>query len=245
MPAITKKHIETLVKLQQIEIESAKIKTYLADVPSRIKNIEDELETYIGGVEKDRAAVEDYNKQYRALEGNVQENLTKIQKSQEKLRAVKTNKEYQSGLKEIDDIKSANSRLEDEMLAILEKIDQADLALKDRERHYTEIVDESKHEKASIEKDADQRQKELVQLTAAHADVIGELDRALLDIFNRVKAKQTNDVAIAAVFDAVCQGCNMNIPPQVYNELQRYDELRYCPSCDRIIYWREPDARSE
>ncbi len=245
MPAISKKHIETMVMLQQIEIESAKIKAYLTDVPSRIKNIEDELEAYIGGVEKDRTAVEDYNKQYRALEANVQENLTKIKKSQEKLRAVKTNKEYQSGLKEIDDIKSANSRLEDEMLAILEKIDQAELALKDREQHYTEIVDDSKQEKASIEKDADQRQKELVQLEAAHANVIDELDRVLLDIFNRVKAKQINHVAIAAVFNAVCQGCNMNIPPQVYNELQRCDKLRYCPSCDRIIYWQESDARSE
>ncbi|MEE9535799.1 MAG: C4-type zinc ribbon domain-containing protein, partial [Desulfobacterales bacterium] len=35
---------------------------------------------------------------------------------------------------------------------------------------------------------------------------------------------------------AVCQGCNVNIPPQLYNELQRFDTLMFCPHCQRIIY---------
>ena len=29
----------------------------------------------------------------------------------------------------------------------------------------------------------------------------------------------------------------MNIPPQMYNELQRTLELMTCPFCSRIIYW--------
>jgi predicted nucleic acid-binding Zn-ribbon protein len=37
----------------------------------------------------------------------------------------------------------------------------------------------------------------------------------------------------------------MNIPPQVYNELQRCDSLKYCPSCFRIIHWQDQDERSE
>jgi predicted nucleic acid-binding Zn-ribbon protein len=161
------------------------------------------------------------------------------------LRSVKTNKEYQSSLKEIDDIKSASSKLEDEMLAVLEDIEEAEKVLKDREQHYTDFADEAKQEKASIEKDADHRKKKLLALESAYADVIGGLDGSLLVLYNRVKAKQADRVAIAAVLDAVCQGCHMNIPPQVYNELQRCDKLRYCPSCDRIIYWQEQDERSE
>jgi uncharacterized protein len=31
----------------------------------------------------------------------------------------------------------------------------------------------------------------------------------------------------------------MNIPPQMYNELQRSDILMFCPHCQRIVYWRE------
>ena len=168
-----------------------------------------------------------------------------IDKSQEKLRSVKTNKEYQSSLKEIDDIKAANSKLEDEMLEILEKLDVAEKALKERKQHYNEIVDESEREKASIKEEAQLREKQLAELESNRVAIVAELKGEMLTIYNQVKAKQGDRVAIVAVKDAVCQGCNMNIPPQVYNELQRCDRVRYCPSCDRIIYWKNQEERSE
>jgi len=245
MTAVTRDQIDTLVKVQQIEIETGELKAYLEKVPSRINSLERELEEFIRSVEGDEAEIEEFNKQYRALEADVQLNLTKIQKSQEKLRSVKTNKEYQSSLKEIDDIKGINSKLEDEMLEFLEKIETAEKAIKDRKQHYTEIVDESNREKESIERDAQQRHENLVDLEARRVAVATELDAGILEIFKQVKAKQANQVAIVAVQDAVCQGCNMNIPPQVYNELQRCDSLKYCPSCFRIIYWQDQEERSE
>jgi predicted nucleic acid-binding Zn-ribbon protein len=245
MPAITKEQIDTLVKVQQIEIEAGNLHAYLKAVPARISSLEQQLEAFIRSVENDEAKIEEFNKQYRALEADVQMNLGKIQKSQEKLRSVKTNKEYQSSLKEIDDIKAVNSRLEDEMLEYLEKIEAAEKALKDRKDHYSEIVDESNQEKESIKRDAEQREKKLAELESNCVATAAELSAGLIEIFNRVKAKQVDQVAIVAVKDAVCQGCHMNIPPQVYNELQRCDSLRYCPSCFRIIYWQNQDERSE
>jgi predicted nucleic acid-binding Zn-ribbon protein len=245
MTAVTKEQIDTLVKVQQIEIEIGNLKAYLKKVPAQISGLEQELETFIRSVADDEAAIEEFNKQYRAFESDVQLNLSKIQKSQEKLRAVKTNKEYQSSLKEIDDIKAANSQVEDQMLELLEKIETAEKAIEDRKLHYNRIVEESNQEKASIEKDAEQREENLVELESRRVAVAAGLDAGLLNIFDQVKAKQDNQVAIVAVRNAVCQGCNMNIPPQVYNELQRCDSLRYCPSCFRIIYWQDQDERSE
>jgi hypothetical protein len=52
-------------------------------------------------------------------------------------------------------------------------------------------------------------------------------------------------VGIIAVIDAVCQGCHMNIPPQMYNELQRGDNLTKCPMCQRLIYWKNTPKRPE
>jgi len=39
------------------------------------------------------------------------------------------------------------------------------------------------------------------------------------------------------VRNGTCQGCNMNIPPQLYNQLQRGDTIELCGTCNRIIYW--------
>ena len=46
-------------------------------------------------------------------------------------------------------------------------------------------------------------------------------------------------LAMAPVKNGTCQGCNMNIPPQLYNVLQRGQTVETCPSCHRIIYWEE------
>jgi predicted nucleic acid-binding Zn-ribbon protein len=44
-------------------------------------------------------------------------------------------------------------------------------------------------------------------------------------------------LAVVSVKNGTCQGCNMNIPPQLYNTLQRGNSLELCPNCNRIIYW--------
>jgi predicted nucleic acid-binding Zn-ribbon protein len=245
MAGITKEMIDKLVKIQKIDIEAEKLKTLIKEVPARIGSLEQQLEEFTRRMENEKAAITDFNKQYRTYESDLQMNSNKIKKSEDKLRSVKTNKEYQSSLKEIDDLKAIGSKLEDEMLEFLEKIEASEKALQDRRRQYNEIVEETNQKKASIQRDAEVSEKRLFELESNRSAIAAELDVDLLALFNRVKAKQVNGVAIAEVKNAVCLGCNMNIPPQIYNELQRRDSLKYCPSCERIIYWNEIDERSE
>src|SRR5271166_6499992 len=44
-------------------------------------------------------------------------------------------------------------------------------------------------------------------------------------------------LAIVPVHEGVCRGCNMAIPPQLYNQLHRANSLETCPQCNRLIYW--------
>jgi len=245
MPTITEEQIVTLVKLQKIDTEAQKLESLLKEIPLRIGTLDERLENFMRTVEGDENLISELNKKYRTYESDVQLNLGMIQKSQEKLRSVKTNKEYQSSLKEIEDIKSKNSKIEDEMLEFLERIESAESELNERRDAYSKIVDETNREKVSIEKDGDQCKQKLVELASDRNAVTDLLDSTILDIFYRVKAKQPDSVAIAEVKDAVCQGCNLNIPPQLYIELQHRNSLKNCPSCERIIYWEDHNKRSE
>jgi predicted nucleic acid-binding Zn-ribbon protein len=245
MPKITEEQIVTLVKLQKIDTEAQKLQSFLKEIPVRIGILDERLEKFVRGVEEDENVISELNKKYRTYESDVQTNLGKIQKSQDKLRSVKTNKEYQSSLKEIEDIKSKNSKLEDEMLEFLEQIEGAEKGLNERKQRYSNIVDDTNREKDSVKQDTEQCQQDLAQLGADRDVITDALDGAILDIFNRVKAKQADAVAIAQVKDAVCQGCNLNIPPQMYIELQHRNSLKNCPSCERIIYWEDHNKRPE
>ena len=245
MPKITEEQIVALVKLQKVDTETQKLQLFLKEVPVRIEMLDARLDKFVRSVEEDENVISELNKKYRTYESDVQMNLGKIQKSQDKLRSVKTNKEYQSSLKEIEDIKSKNSKIEDEMLEFLERIEDAEKDLNERKQRYSQIVDDANREKDSINRDTEIRQKDLAQLGSARDVVADSLDGAIFDIFNRVKAKQADGVAIAEVKDEVCQGCNLNIPPQMYIDLQHRNSLKNCPSCERIIYWDDHNKRPE
>ena len=245
MTDLNKNDIVTLVKLQKIDLESTKLEAHLRDVPVQIKNLDTRLDEFISNVENDEQHIDELNKKYRIYESDIQLNLGKIAKSQEKLRSVKTNKEYQSSLKEIDDIKAINSKLEDEMLELLEQVETAEKSLGESKAQYSRIVDELKQEKESLSRDAEQSERNLVVLKSERQTIAEAIDARLLAIYNQQILKQKNGIAIAEVKDAVCQGCNMNIPPQMYNELQRGTGLKYCPSCERIIFWQDQNERSE
>lgn len=240
MTKLTQKDIATLVKLQRIDIEAGKLEVYLRDVPVQIKDLDQRLDESTRNVENDDKLITELNKKYRIYESDIQLNLGKIEKSQEKLRSVKTNKEYQSSLKEIDDIKAINSKLEDEMLEFLEQIETAEQSLNESKQQYSRIVDEINQEKNSLSQAAGQGKKDLSALQSDRDAVTAALDAGLLGIFKRQMMKQGDGIAIVEVNNAVCQGCNMNIPPQMYNDLQRGNSLNYCPSCERIIYWQDP-----
>ena len=242
---ISKKQITTLVALQKIDIESAKLEVLLQDVPIRISALDKRLEALDRDVKNDEEIIHELNKKYRDCESDVQVNLGKIKKSEEKLRSVKTNKEYQMSLKEIEDLKAINYKIEDKMLEFLEKIEGAETHLNARQENYSEIVDETDREKEIINQNAGQNKKRLLELESDRIATSAELDDRLLNIFNRQRMKQSDGVAIAEVKDGVCQGCYMNIPAQMYNELQRGNSLINCPSCERLIYWEKQDERSE
>jgi len=245
MPNTTQQQVTALVKLQRIDVETAKLKAFLLNAPKRLNSIDQSLEELSRRVADEEAVIKELNKKYRTYEADVQMSLAKIGKSQAKLRAVKTNKEYQSTLKEIEDLELIKSRIEDEMLVFLEQIETTENNLKEQKQHYSQIVDQSQYEKEAIHRDAEQREKKLAQLEADREAIGAELDSRLLEMFNRARVIHTDGVAIVEVKDAVCQGCNLNIPPQLYIELQRCNSLKNCPNCERMIYWGNRDERPE
>jgi uncharacterized protein len=238
MKNIDKNQLEQLVKLQEIEMESLKLQNLLGSVDEKISKLDDRLKESEGMIEEEKSKLEDSKKRYHAFEADVQSNSEKMKKSEAKLSSVKTNKEYQSSLKEIEDLKSLNSQTEDRMLECLDQMEAAEKAIDLKQEEYKQLDDELCREKERIRDEKKEGEARLSQLEHDWTEVSKKLTPALLNMFNSVKARQSSGIAVAPAKNSVCLGCNMNIPPQMYNELQRLDSLKFCPYCQRILYWK-------
>lgn len=230
-----KEQTNILVKLQSIDSAKKKINSMLSKVDDKIKKLDLELEASRAAVEKSETALEALRKKYRHIETELNMNTPRIEKSKEKLRAVKNNKEYQSLLKEIDDLKNQNSAMEDDMLECLELIEASEASVRKSEIEFRSIEERIQLEKEDVAEESEKGRLELQALNEEWEKVSAAVDPGIMQTFEKIRQK-VGGVTIAPVINAVCQACNMNIPPQLYNELQRFDSLKYCPSCQRIIY---------
>jgi len=236
-----KEQVEILVKLQAIDSDKKKIDAMLSKVDKKIRTLDADLNAYRSIVKNSENELEELRKKYRDLESELSMNNPRIESSKEKLRAVKTNKEYQSLLKEIEELKKINSSLEDSILECLEQIEQSESSIKESEAEFTAIEERVGQEKLEVSRDADKAEQKLQELNKERAKVADKVAPEMLNTFEKVRGK-SRGMTIAPVIDAVCQACNMNIPPQMYNELQRFKALTFCPSCQRIIYWKSAEA---
>jgi hypothetical protein len=232
-----KEQIDTLVKLQKIETEAGKIKAELGQVSERLEKLDDELRDLEQVLKDEELYFDELKKKYRNYEADAQVNVSKVEKTKVKLRSVKTNKEYQALLKEIEDQETNNSEIEDQMLECLDRLDEVENSIAGKKKDYITLSDRIKSEKDRINQELQQQQQKLAELDANRAEVSSMVEPQLLEKYNLIKSQQRAGLAIAPVKNAVCYGCNLNLPPQMYNELHRRDALMFCPHCHRIVYW--------
>lgn len=240
MASISREKIQSLVELQTVEADIRRVETLLAGTPAKLAAVTLELEAFEATLAEEDGQLQAVQKTYREQEREAQVALAQIRKSNERLATVKTNKEYQLILKEIDDLKRKNSLIEDEMLACLDRIEAADAAVKQKKAQVLALGQTADRQKAEIERETQQLTAQLTDLAQAGREAARAVDPVLLESFRRVQ-EQVKQGAVAPVVDAVCQGCHLNIPWQLFNELHRFDELTFCPHCRRIIFCQEEE----
>ena len=235
-----KQQIERLVTLQKIEAERARIQAELTAIACRLDTLSQQIQEKQDLIDLETTAIGEKRTTYRSLEQDVKANQALIQRSQERLKAVKTNREYQALLKEIEELKSQNTRFDDQMLALLQEIEGEESLVCTTGEDLKKLSQAFEDEQKVIAKETEVQQNRLRELDGERDACSKQADPNLLKLFNRVRSVHSRGNAVVQAIDSICNGCNVNIPPQMYNELQRCQSVKLCPNCQRIIYWLPP-----
>jgi uncharacterized protein len=235
MDKITREQIQLLIALQDKEAAALKIEVVLDGLPAKIAALEVGLKEFEDAIAREKETLAELKKAYRSWDAEIQINQARVKKREEQLRAVKTNKEYQVILKEVEEIKKISSRIEDETIVCLEKIDAAENAVTEKQAAYLAEETEVKQQKAIFMTEADQQRQALNELLVQRDSLCEKIDDKIMRLYQNIKAN-ARGIAVVQVKNCICMGCHMNIPPQMYNELHRENELRTCPHCHRMLY---------
>jgi predicted nucleic acid-binding Zn-ribbon protein len=225
-----------LIELQKMESAAGRIQAKKKDLPVQMKTLEEEFNSFSAVVDTEREQLESLRKRRREKDAQLLAGQEALKRTRERLFEVKTNKEYQSMLKEIEAFEAKNSRMEDEMISLLDELDHLETTVKTGDGELEAHRRRYEEEKARLEAELSSLAGELNVCVRKGSKLKKEISAEILRKYEKIKSSGRG-VAVVAVWKEVCDGCHMTIPPQLYNELQKSILLTTCPNCNRIIYW--------
>ena len=235
-----KTQIHDLIQLQTIDSEIYTLQNEKSAKPETIKALTasfEEKKSHLASLEKNSLDLQKHRKDRELGLGTKEEGIKKLQSQ---LYQLKTNKEYQAMLQQIDSTKADASVIEDEILEIL---DQFDKVKKESNLEKEKLQEEEKifnNQKKQIEDRIKEIDSRLEQLEAQRKQVIPNIAPKILSQYERI-LKNRDGLAIVSVKDNSCLGCNMFVPPQVINLIKMYERIITCEICNRILYINEGD----
>lgn len=231
-----KEQLKLLIELQEAELALRRIDEKKKEWPEKLAALSAEIEKADAKVGEHRTRYEELIKRHRDKEDKLKKESDYLKRTRDRLYEVKTNKEYQAVLKEIEVTEGKCSEFESEIINLLDEIENVGMALKKEEENQRSQRILCQEEQKKIENEL-AKLEEVVVFWQSKNDVLRQ--KIAPDVIKKYETiKQANaGIAVVSVWKAVCGGCHMNIPPQLYNELQKTLEFNYCPNCRRIIYY--------
>jgi predicted nucleic acid-binding Zn-ribbon protein len=231
------KQIEVLAKIQEKDQALEELRRKAEEGPKRIIQMEGKMEDLEQHLEEGRNRIQETRKMQRQYEMEVEEGVERIKKSRTRLLTIKNNKEYQAVLKEIEETGNSNSDKEDKILGCMEEMEKLEQVLRDTEKDVSDTRERFRGQMKDIQEEVDQARAQILKEEEERKGMVETIDLQVLSTYEHLR-RLLGGLAIAQVENATCSGCNLSIPPQMYNELQKGDSLRFCPNCERIIYWK-------
>ena len=208
------------------------------EAPKRIQRLKDDVDLLEKSMEQDLSSLGDLKKGSMSLERDLEEIELKLKKSKTKLNDVKSNKEYQAVLKEIEELNELTFQKEEVVIKRMEEIEIQEKECTDNNKRWEQSRKEYESEEKKFLQRMKELEKEVQSLSEQRLKLCQEVDKDLLSSYTALKAHLKSQVVVP-VRDAVCGGCHLGIPPQQYNDLIKGDSLQSCPNCSRIIYFEE------
>ena len=234
-----KEEIRKLIELQEIDsrIYSLSREKDL-DKPSALAGLKEDFETSkstLSSIEEELKKLQLKRKEKELDLSSKEEN---IRKSQTQLYQLKTNKEYQAKLSEINSLKADISVIEDDVIKVLDEIEKKEDELNGAKARLGEHEKIFKDNQKKINDEIRQLESEINSLYSKRDIISKDVDPKILSVYERL-IKTRSGLAIASVDDYNCSACHMRVTAQTINEIKMYKDLVFCEMCVRILYIKD------
>jgi len=230
-----KSQLETLVRLQEVDSQIYDLTEEKRAQPLEIEALKNAFEEKKKNLAAQEKGYLDAQKEKKDRELELQTQEENVKKLQTQLYQLKTNKEYSAMLGQINDAKADASTIEDRILESMDKIERSRSSVEEEKKKLQAEEGVFNAQKQKIEQRIKEIDDQLARLGVQRKEILPDIDKTIISQYERI-LKNREGLAIVAVKNNTCSGCNMLVPPQVINMIQMYERIITCEVCNRILF---------
>jgi hypothetical protein len=211
---------------RQLDVELAEIESQLLELRSNVEKIRDLLD-------RERAQLSEAERMREASLADVAAIDEKTARSRKRQEVARNAREMEATSRELEVLK----REREERVRESERLDQVlrevRASIARHEVDFAELVRLRDAEEAAARNRSEELRRRKATLEDERKAVAARLRADVLRIYTMAQAKRGTGVAECP--NGICRGCNVALPPQLFNQLLRLDRVYQCPHCLRIL----------
>jgi len=210
--------VKTLLRLQDLDLRLEACKVRELEIPKQKQKFE---------VQKKR------------LEDELEERREALKKLQ-----IEQRERYQALLHEIDLLKKQISMQEERIIGLMVELDDAKARFDEDQKRIKAEIETLDEQCREVDVELAEAMEARKSLEKKRQPLIQEVEPELLSKYRRIRQSKGTGPAVVPLRGNICSGCNMNVRPQIINEVLA-GEIRTCSQCGRLLYDKETLSREE
>jgi uncharacterized protein len=230
--------LERLLEVQDLDLAIDRLEARRRDLEAgtdvaEARRRRDEAEERVGEL---RLALDAVVREQARLETEADSMARKMDAEQRRLYdgSVANPKELAAIQSELANLRQRKSRVEDDVLAQMERREDLEGRLPQLEAQLQEARDRLGEIEAASERELEEIAEGLASRRSEREAVVSSVDGELLDLYEDLRSAKKG-VGVARLVDGVCQGCHQKLSALELDRIKRAQAVRRCDYCRRIL----------
>jgi len=228
--------LDILIELHESDKNISLKNSQVVNIQKKIECIDSETAALENDITASKVSLDETTKSIKKTELEVNDLRSKVSKYKGQLLEVKTNKEYQTMLKEIESCDEKISGFEDRILLVLDDKEKAEKKYSNAKKDFEKKIKELEKSKKGLTTEINALGREVKKSESGKKELYKALTPPLLSEYKRLIAGR-NNIAVAPIVDGVCMECHIKLTPHAFQVLKRSEEIMRCPTCSRFIFY--------
>lgn len=237
--------LEYLLQLQEIDLRIKEQELAQEEFPDAVKQLNEEISSAEQALEAVKEKAAEAKAEMENWEDQVRKAQEGLEKSQERLNSIKTNREYDAVHAEIEAQKNIINSAEQKRTNLSAEVEKFTTAISEQEAELDRIKSENEPKIQDLQQKIGAIDTTIAAITKERDEVVPKIGKHILRQYDLIRSRRKNGRAISAITTTrTCSICYKVLEPQIYNEIRRANKVLVCQSCGSIMIW-QPEQQSE